>query len=183
MLRQLSWIHITLCLGVSPFELTLQFISLLISTVLIAMKLENDIVISWWTIFVPLWIANAMWIYFRFIIFLRVLFHYPNKRYRAMFTLFWIISFSALLTTFEILICDLMDKGKYSLSTVVIPMFIVHGMLLIRSCIYNVTPNNNNNNREPRHTFEPTTNPRYEVNPDPVDDDDANSFRGFHRML
>ena len=136
MLRVLSLKEVAEWLGVSPFELSLQLFSLLVTSILIPMKLEEDITVTWWTVLAPIWITNGMWIYFRLIIYLRLHFHYTSRRHRGILKFFWIISFTALLISFEMLLCQHLEHSKYTLTTVFIPVFIVLGLLLIRSCIY-----------------------------------------------
>ena len=136
MLQVLSLKEIAEWLGISPFELSLQLLSLLTTSILIPMKLEHDVTLSWWTVFTPIWITDGMWIYFRLIIYLRLHFHYTSRRHRGILKFFWIITFTALLISFEMLLCQHLEHSKYTLTTVFIPLFIVLGLLLIRSCIY-----------------------------------------------
>lgn len=156
MLRILSLKEIAEWLGVSPFELSLQVLSLLLTSILIPMKLEQDIRATWWTVFTPIWIVNGMWIYFRLIIYLRLHFHCTSRRHRGILKFFWIITFTALLISFEMLLCQHLEHSKYSLTTVFIPLFIVLGLLLVRSCIYPKISGNYDSSQAARRTNDPS---------------------------
>ena len=59
--------------GITPFELFIHFFSFLISSIMLALKLFMDYQFSYWQIFVPLFIASGLNLYFLFIIFIRTM--------------------------------------------------------------------------------------------------------------
>lgn len=126
-------------LGLSPFELSLQVISVLATTILIPLKMEKDVDITWWTVLSPIWIANAMWLYFRFIVYLRIYFHFSRSlRQGGLQSLVWTIAATSLLFAFEMLLCQHLEHMRHRLSTVLVPIFILISFLLVRS-FYKIT--------------------------------------------
>jgi len=134
----LSW------LGLTVFEVTTFAISFLVFTVLLTLKTELQFLdwktadsFSWWHVFAPLFVSDALNAYFCIIVFIR---QYLKQTYRAAFRRFlWSFVVLALLSIFKYLLCQkLIDhsSGKNSLdnSKVLSPVFILLQFVMVRAC-------------------------------------------------
>jgi len=149
----LSW------LGLTVFEVTTFAISFLVFTVLLTLKTELQFLdwktadsFSWWHVFAPLFVSDALNAYFCIIVFIRqylkvksVMELLPvgmscSQTYRAAFRRFlWSFVVLALLSIFKYLLCQkLIDhsSGKNSLdnSKVLSPVFILLQFVMVRAC-------------------------------------------------
>ncbi|XP_039256667.1 transmembrane protein 203-like [Styela clava] len=122
-------------LGFSSFEIFIQLSCLLVCTILIMCKveLESFADISWWRIFIPMFAADGMTLYFSTIVFIRT-FHKGNHK-EAFRRVLWVSLLLVLLFLFKMLLCQLLEGAKKtSAAGVMSPLFVLWGLLIIRAC-------------------------------------------------
>lgn len=125
-------------LGFAPFEMFVHLFSLLLFSILLALKVDNFVSsLEWWYVFTPLFAADGISTYFTTIVSIR-LFRDSEKRL-AVLRLFWILTVLSLKFVFEMLLCQkLVEQAKelwYGL--IVSPVFILLQLLVIRACRVN----------------------------------------------
>jgi len=130
----LSW------LGLTVFEVWTALVCFLVFTVLLTLKVEAAAFagVSWWIIFSPLFVSDALNAYFCIIVFIR---QYLKQSYKAAFVrALWSLLMLALLFIFKYLSCQLLtDKttghpGGLDFSKVLSPIFILLQFILGRAC-------------------------------------------------
>lgn len=123
-------------LGMTVFEMWVHIISILLFTVLVALKVENIWAVSWWTVFIPLFTGVGMIAYFSVIVFIRLFLEHDFKT--AGFRVLWSALLLTLIFLFEYLLCqklaaDSIPQGHYS--QVMSPLFVLPIVLGIRACV------------------------------------------------
>lgn len=119
-------------LGLSIFELWLHIVTILVFSILLAVKLEDG-TLSWWTVFIPLFVCDGCVAYFSAIVFLR-LYLAGDKRLAAMRTL-WSFFMVGLLLSYKLLLClRLEDIHKRDFAVIHIPLFLLLKLLAVRAC-------------------------------------------------
>ena len=128
-LRELSrWLRITV------FEFCLMITSVFIFSILLALKLDGQILLSWWEVFIPLFACDALIAYFDIIVFIRL---YLEKEDEIAFKRI-IVNGAVILLLFiyKILLCQKLTGGNDLRYPVIhTPLFILAKGLLIRSCV------------------------------------------------
>ncbi|XP_073995946.1 transmembrane protein 203 [Rhodnius prolixus] len=120
-------------LGMTIFELWINLLSLGTFTVLLALASEDILVSSWWVIFSPLFVADALNAYFCTIVLIRM---YLEALYKvAFFRALWSLCFLTAIFSFEFLLCKKLS-GETSLeySEVLSPIFILLQLMAVRAC-------------------------------------------------
>ncbi|XP_003726467.1 transmembrane protein 203 [Strongylocentrotus purpuratus] len=120
-------------LGMTVFEMWINAVSLLVFSVVLALKGEGIINASWWVVFLPLFIATGLNAYFSIIVFVRL---YVEDLYRSgIMRILWSGLVLALIFVFELLLCKrLENETTVSSSLVMSPLFVMIHVLLIRAC-------------------------------------------------
>ncbi|XP_014243989.1 transmembrane protein 203 [Cimex lectularius] len=118
-------------LGLSLFELWLNLVSLCLFSILLA--LPSSILESWWVVFSPLFIADALNAYFSIIVLIRM---YLEALYKvAVLRGLWSFCFIFALFTFELLLCKkLSGETSLEFSEVLSPVFILLQLMAVRAC-------------------------------------------------
>ena len=108
-----SWSELTIWLNTTLFEIFLFLISLLLSSIILAIKLEFSPQIGLKTVFLPLYIFDILSAYFCMIIFIR---QYQNNTFRAaLIRAFFSFKRIVLMALFKYLLIAKLD-GEISLS-------------------------------------------------------------------
>jgi len=98
-------------------------------------SLEQDSPVSWWVVFSPLFISDALNAYFCVIVFIRM---YIEGSYKAaLIRALWSLFMLALLFIFKYLLCQKLsdpDGTKLDYSEVMSPIFILLQLVMIRAC-------------------------------------------------
>jgi len=120
-------------MNVTPIELFLLLTATLIFSFLTALKLDEVIELSWWTLFSLYFVADGMLCYFSVIVFIRQFFRgrYKIAAVRAL----W--SFAQLLSIFALkqLLCSKLDSHKQlTFSEVFTPLYGLLMVLMVRAC-------------------------------------------------
>ncbi|XP_039280514.1 transmembrane protein 203 [Nilaparvata lugens] len=121
-------------LGLTVFEIWIDLIAILIFTVLMAIKLEEqDTTLTWWIVFAPLFTADALNAYFCTIVLIRM---YLESMYKAaFFRALWSFSFLSLIFLFQFLLCKkLSGLNAYDYSEIFTPIFILLMLMAVRTC-------------------------------------------------
>ena len=137
-------------LGLTVFEIWVALVCFTAFTVLLTLKVEvwtydpshslggDDIseqgsAVSWWVVFSPLFISDALNAYFCVIVFIRM---YLEGSYKAaLIRALWSLFMLALLFIFKYLLCQkLSDDTKLDYSEVMSPIFILLQLVMIRAC-------------------------------------------------
>ena len=87
--------------GLSIFEILMQTLALICFSFTLSLKIENIIELSWWKVFSPLFITDALTVYFSFIVFIRS-YHSTSIKKDAYKRGVWNLITLALLSTFEV---------------------------------------------------------------------------------
>lgn len=119
-------------LGLSIFEIWLHVVSLLVFSVLLAVKLEHDDSMTWWNVFIPLFACEGCVAYFSAIVFMR-LFLAGNRRLAGTRT-FWTTVTIVLFLTYKIMLCQLLEKQRTDYVVIHVPVFIFLKVLAVRAC-------------------------------------------------
>ncbi|XP_060106539.1 transmembrane protein 203 [Heteronotia binoei] len=125
-------------LGFAPFELLLQALALLTTSVLLVLKVDGVATgLSWWGVFAPFFAADGLSTYFTTIVSVR-LFQDGEKRL-AVLRLFWILTLLSLKFVFEMLLCQKLGEQSHELwyGLIMAPVFILLQLLMIRACRVN----------------------------------------------
>ena len=94
---------------------------------------EQQSTVSWWVVFSPLFISDALNAYFCVIVFIRM---YLEGSYKAaLIRALWSLFMLALLFIFKYLLCQKLSDGtKLDYSEVMSPIFILLQLVMIRAC-------------------------------------------------
>ena len=125
-------------LGLTVFEIWTALLCFTVFTVLLTLRVENIISeegLSWWNVFLPLFVSDALNAYFCVIVFIRTYLEgaYKPAFIRALWSLFMI----SLLFVFKYLLCKKLSVGieaKLEFSEVMTPVFILLQLVMIRAC-------------------------------------------------
>jgi len=123
-------------LGLTVFEIWIALLFFTIFTILLTLKVEGIIgeSLSWWHVFSPLFISDALNAYFCCIVFIRMYLEgaYKSALVRALWSLFMI----SLLFVFKYLLCQRLSGSDPNLeySEVMSPIFILLQLVMIRAC-------------------------------------------------
>lgn len=123
-------------LGLTIFEIWVNFVSLMIFTVLLALKLDENYFLGpsgWWVVFSPLFIADGLNTYFCAIVFIRMRMEGFVKV--AILRALWSLISLLLIFVFKYLLCKkLCGQSTLEYSEVMSPIFILMQLLAIRAC-------------------------------------------------
>uniref|UniRef100_A0A914XKI7 Transmembrane protein n=1 Tax=Plectus sambesii TaxID=2011161 RepID=A0A914XKI7_9BILA len=138
MLLRLS--EITRWMGVSVFELWLHAVGLLMSLVLLVVKRETNIPVSFWLVFAPLFAASAFNFYFVLVVFVRMVFEersFKIPSIRAAVACFGLL----MIVVFEVLLCWKLNDAdigfpslRASYGVVFAPIWVLMACLCVRAC-------------------------------------------------
>lgn len=125
-----SWKEIVACLGMTLFEIWINVISLIFFLTLVALQLDGYINQSWWTIFTPLFVADALNAYFVMIVAIRLHLNETNPLKRSA----WSFVSLTLLFAFKFMLCKkLTGSSTLEYSEVMSPIFILLQLLVVRT--------------------------------------------------
>jgi len=126
-------------LGLTVFEVFSFSISVLAFTVLLTLKVEASTFglspdfVSWWTVYAPLFIADAFNAYFVVIVFIRMSIEGTYKS--AVLRSIWSLFFLCMLALFKFMLCKkLSGDANLDYSEVFAPIFIVLQFFFVRAC-------------------------------------------------
>jgi ribonuclease P/MRP protein subunit RPP20 len=128
-------------LGLTVFEIWVGLLFFTVFTVLLTLKVEKVFdSLTWWQVFSPLFISDALNSYFCVIVFIRMYLEgaYKSALIRALWSQFMI----ALLFVFKYLLSqrliedenNLESNSKLEFSEVMSPIFILLQLVMIRAC-------------------------------------------------
>jgi len=138
-------------LGLTVFEIWTALVCFTAFTILLTLKVEvwnnldpdystgdnltKESSVSWWVVFSPLFISDALNAYFCVIVFIRM---YLEGSYKAaLIRALWSLFMLALLFIFKYLLCQKLsdpDGTKLDYSEVMSPIFILLQLVMIRAC-------------------------------------------------
>ena len=120
-------------LGVTTYEIWVWVTSVSIFSVLLSLKLDTSAAISWWMVFSPLFIGDALNAYFVATVFIRM---YVDKKVKpGLLRVLWSLCQLFLVFLFEFLLCwKLNDPNHFEFSEVMAPLFLCSLFLMIRAC-------------------------------------------------
>ncbi|CAH2316982.1 Transmembrane 203 [Pelobates cultripes] len=124
-------------LGFAQFEIFIHVSSLLIFSVLVALKVDGVAqALSWWNVFIPLFAADGLSTYFTTIVTVRL---FQEDKRQAVLRLFWILTILSLKFVFEMLLCQKLVGNTKELwyGLILSPIFILLQLLMIRACRVN----------------------------------------------
>lgn len=102
-------------------------------SILLELRLDSGVELSWWNIFIPLYAADALDTYFCVIVFVRTL-RVGNRRAACLRLLSSCIILVCLFV-FKLLLCQkLMKENVLSFSEVFASMFVALQILMVRAC-------------------------------------------------
>ena len=119
--------------GMTAFEIWLHLLSLLIFTIVAALKYENVIHATWWHVFIPLFTADGLCTYFCLIVFIRML-QEPDCR-QALMRVFSSLLMIILIFVFKFFLCQkLSGHSELRFSEILAPAFIFLVVLFVKAC-------------------------------------------------
>lgn len=125
-----SWKEIVACLGMTLFEVWVNVTALIFFLALVALKLDKYIDQSWWTIFSPLFVADALNAYFAIIVAIRLHLNETNPIKRSA----WSFVSLTLLFAFKLMLCKkLTGSSSLEYSEVMSPIFLLLQLLFVRT--------------------------------------------------
>jgi len=125
--------EVTTWLGITVFELWLHVVSLFVFSILLAVKAEHTALMSWWSVFIPLFICDGCSAYFSSIVFIRLVL-VGERRIAALRTLWSSFAIASILV-YKIFLCQrLQGTRTFSFSVIHIPIFVLLKLLGIRAC-------------------------------------------------
>lgn len=120
-------------LGLSIFEIWLHTASFFTFSILLAVKLENDDSMSWWTVFIPLFACEGCVAYFSAIVCIR-LYIDGHRRLAGVRTL-WTTLSVVLALAYKVMLCQLFENQRPKDYVVIhVPLFILLKVLAVRAC-------------------------------------------------
>ncbi|XP_053328327.1 transmembrane protein 203 [Spea bombifrons] len=124
-------------LGFAQFEVFIHVLALFVFSVLLALRVDGFVGLSWWLVFTPLFAADGLSTYFTTIVTVR-LFQDGEKR-QAVLRLLWILTLLSLKFVFEILLCQKLSGNTKELwfGLILSPAFILLQLAMIRACRVN----------------------------------------------
>ena len=129
----LSLKELTSWLGLSIFEIWLHIASFLTFSILLAVKLENGDLFSWWTVFIPLFACEGCVAYFSAIVCMR-LYMDGNRRLAGVRTL-WTTLTVVLALAYKVMLCQVLENQRPNEYVVIhVPLFILLKVLAVRAC-------------------------------------------------
>ena len=119
-------------LGVTMFEIWMFSFFLIITLILLVCKLDDILSLSWFNVFLPLYISDALAGYFCMIIFIRQYINGYMKQafYRAFYSFFQLF----LVASFKISLMYKLDGKKIDNSDIFLFVGLLMGSLLVRLC-------------------------------------------------
>lgn len=125
--------EITTWLGISVFELWLHIVTLFVFSILLAVKAEHPSSMSWWTVFIPLFICDGCSAYFSSIVFIRLVL--AGERKIAALRTLWSSCAIALILVYKVFLCQrLQGTRTIGFSIIHIPLFVLLKLLGVRAC-------------------------------------------------
>lgn len=122
-------------LGVTPFEICMIGVSLLVYALLSAVKVSTSLLdsFSWWSIHSPLFVCDSFWAYFCCIVLIRQI---VDQSYRtAIFRALWSFNQILLIFLFKLLLCFRLEGQKQITQTEILsPLFVLLILLIVRAC-------------------------------------------------
>lgn len=123
-------------LGLTIFEIWVNLISILLFTILFAIKYDPNVElynIDWWFIFFPLFAADALNAYFCIIIFIRMLLEMTLKY--SLLRILWSGTFLLMTFLFKFFLCKrLLGQLNLDYSEVFAPLYILLQLIAVRAC-------------------------------------------------
>ena len=121
-------------LGITAYEICIWLTSITIFSILLSLKCDGVTAdMSWWIVFSPLFVADALNAYFIITVFIRM---YLSKKSRAAtLRTAWSLCQLKLIFIFQLLLCwKLVDPTMFDYSEVMSPLFILSQFIMIRAC-------------------------------------------------
>lgn len=123
-------------LGLTMIEILLNLVAITVFSVMATLKLENQIAMSWWTTFVPMFICDGLNAYFCVIVFIRQ--HLEGMYKAAALRSSWSFIQLLLVFLFKLLLCLKLEGQKNLVySEVLAPLFILLMLIMVRACQLN----------------------------------------------
>jgi hypothetical protein len=121
-----SWLGLTVC------EIWMHLAAVFAFTVLVVVRVEMT-PLSWWTVFSPLFVGDALNAYFNMIVFIR---QFLDRSYKAAaIRAAWSYSHLLLIFLCEYLLCEkLQRENSVEFSEVMAPIFVLLQFVMIRAC-------------------------------------------------
>ena len=120
-------------LGITVYEIAVWLSSIIVFSILLTLKLDVDVEMSWWLVFTPLFVGDALNGYFIIIVCIRM---YVTRKMRpALLRTGWSLVQLFLIFLFQFLLCwKLTDPHMFDYSEVMSPLFILSQFIMIRGC-------------------------------------------------
>ena len=120
--------------GMTAFEIWVHLVVILIFSVLVVLKQEQIIDMSWWWAFCPLFVGGGVNTYFCIIVFIRQFYEGPLRQ--SILRMLSSLLCYSLLFVFQFLLCQKLEErvSDLSHSKVMAPLFPLLLILFIRSC-------------------------------------------------
>lgn len=128
-----SWEEIVVWIGVTIFEAWIHTVCVIVFLLFMTLKLDGILDRSWWVVFSPLFVGNALSAYFCIIGFIRM--YLEGLRKHAFIRTIWSITLLLFVSIFELLLIrKLMGYNTLEYSEILSPIFILLQLVTARTC-------------------------------------------------
>lgn len=128
-------------IGITVFEIWINLVSLLAFLIILTLKLDTGYLsnyisiptLTWWNVFTPLFIADALNAYFCVIILIRM--HFNGSYKTAFLRATWSTLFLTFYFLFKLLLCrKVTGYSQLTYTEVVCPIFVLFQLIAVRAC-------------------------------------------------
>jgi len=120
-------------LGVTAYEIGVWVTSVTIFTILLCIKCDTESDLTWWVVFSPLFVGDAVNAYFVCTVFIRM--YVEKKAKPAVLRILWSLFQLFLVFLFEFLLCwKLSEPNHFEYSEVMSPLFLLSLFIMVRAC-------------------------------------------------
>lgn len=125
--------ELTKWLQVTIFEFTMILLSVLVFSILLVLKLEELIDISWWSVFIPLYTCDTLMVYFDLIVFINL--YLVSEKRLAVKRIILNGVILLLVVIYKVLLCQQLEGTRnMNFANIHAPVFLLFFFLLMRAC-------------------------------------------------
>ncbi|ESO07734.1 hypothetical protein HELRODRAFT_75869 [Helobdella robusta] len=131
----LSYDKVSKVLGMTMYELWINLVCILLSSVLLVLKLEDVLEMSWFIVFTPMFVCSGLLAYLIIIMYIRSLQSRSISRQSATFKMFFSSFFTIALFSFYLLVClKLNNLSHLSFSIILTPLYLALVVSIFQVC-------------------------------------------------
>lgn len=122
-----KWLQVTI------FEFTMILLSVFVFSIMLVLKLEELIDISWWSVFIPLYTCDTLMVYFDLIVFINL--YLVSEKRLAVKRIIINAVMLLLIIIYKVLLCQQLEGTRnMNYANLHAPVFLLFFFLLMRAC-------------------------------------------------